>query len=154
MQFRVTPKTRLLITPLAREQMASYAQRCWNQREAGGVLIGRHLLEDGDIVVDEVTEPQSTDRRTRYSFFRSERHLDIVQKRWREEGGTACFLGFWHTHPERDPTPSGTDLNDWHGAVAGGTYFGDRLFFPIVGTEHIRVWTISRRGAYRALRQE
>ena len=31
---------------------------------------------------------------------------------------------------------------------------GDRLFFPIVGTDCIRIWTLSRRGTYRELKLE
>jgi hypothetical protein len=43
--YRVTPTQRLIIVEHAFEQMQAFAQRrCWDS-EAGGVLLGRHLLD-------------------------------------------------------------------------------------------------------------
>lgn len=154
MVFRVTPRQRLIFVPGAVEQMQAFAQRAWRDAEAGGVLLGRHLLDSHDVVVDEVTTPQATDRRARASFFRSRRHETLARERWQLQSSTLAYLGLWHTHPEADPTPSGVDRNDWTQAVSRDTYEGDRLFFPIVGTRCIRVWTLSRRGTFRELKQE
>jgi len=145
---------RLIIVEHAVEQMQAFAQHRWWDQEAGGILMGRHLLDSYDLVVDEVSTPQDTDRRGRCHFFRSRMHEQVARRRWLEEHNTSAYLGLWHTHPERDPTPSGVDRSDWQQAVAGDTYEGDRLFFPIVGTHCIRVWTLSRRGALRELKLE
>jgi len=107
-------------------------------------LLGRHLLDSEDVVVDEVTVPQSTDRRTRFSFFRSKKHEAIAKERWQAEASTLAYLGLWHTHPEDSPTPSSVDRSDWEQAVAKDTFDGPRLFFPIVGRKEIRVWTKNR----------
>lgn len=152
--YRVTPKQRLIIVERALKQMQAFAQHRLEDQEAGGVLLGRHLLDSRDVVVDEVSTPQSSDRRSRYGFFRSSKHEQLARQRWLEEDGTSAYLGLWHTHPEPDPTPSRVDQRDWHMAMAGDTYEGDRLFFPIVGTRCIRIWTLSRRGAYRELKLE
>jgi integrative and conjugative element protein (TIGR02256 family) len=152
--YRVTPRQRLIIVDLALKRMQAFAQRRWWESEAGGILLGRHLLDSRDVVVDEVSTPQNSDRRSRFSFFRSSKHEHVARQRWLQEHNTSAYLGLWHTHPERDPTPSGVDRNDWQQAVAGDTYEGDRLFFPIVGTQCIRVWTLSRRGAFRELKLE
>ena len=152
--FRVTPRQRLIIVEYALKQMHEFAQHRFGDREAGGVLMGRHLLDSYDVVVDEVTTPQNTDRRSRCNFYRSHKHELIARQRWLQEHNTSAFLGLWHTHPERDPTPSGVDRSDWQQAVSNDTYEGDRLFFPIVGTHCIRVWTLSRRGAFRELKLE
>jgi len=154
MVFRVTPRQRLIFVPGAVEQMQFFAQRRWWSTEAGGVLLGRHLLDSPDVVVDEVTTPQDSDRRGRFSFFRSRRHETLAHERWQTHSSTMAYLGLWHTHPEADPTPSGVDRNDWTQAVSRDSYEGDRLFFPIVGTQSIRVWTLSRRGTFRELKQE
>lgn len=154
MVFRVTPRQRLILVPGAVEQMQAFAQRRWWNAEAGGVLLGRHLLDSHDVVVDEVTTPQASDRRSRFSFFRSRRHEKLARERWQMQSSTMAYLGLWHTHPESDPTPSGIDRNDWTQAVSRDTYEGNRLFFPIVGTQWIRVWTLSRRGTFRELKQE
>jgi len=59
----------------------------------------------------------------------------------------------WHTHPERDPTPSSVDRRDWEKAVASDTFEGDRLFFPIVGIDRIRVWSKARNGPIEELQE-
>ena len=152
--FQVTPKQRLIITEQAVEQMLAHVQRCFWHCEAGGVLLGRHLLDSEDVVVDEVTVPQSTDRRTRFSFFRSKKHEAIAKERWHAEASTLAYLGLWHTHPEDSPTPSSVDMSDWVQAVAKDTFDGPRLFFSIVGRKEIRVWTKNRAGCIRELKRE
>lgn len=152
--YRVTPKQRLIIVEHALKQMQAFAQHRSEDQEAGGVLLGRYLLDSRDVVVDEVSTPQSSDRRSRYGFFRSSKHEQLARQRWLEESSTSAYLGLWHTHPEPDPMPSRVDQIDWRKAMACDTYEGDRLFFPIVGTCRIRIWTLSRRGAYRELKLE
>ncbi len=149
--YRITPQQRLIIVEAAIRQMQAFAQRRWWDREAGGVLMGRHLLDSHDVVVDEVTTPQNTDRRGRFNFFRSYKHEQVANQRWLHENRTSAYLGLWHTHPESDPTPSGVDLRDWENAVANDAYGGSRLFFPIIGTECIRVWTKKRGGRIEEL---
>lgn len=152
--FKVTSKQRLIITSQAVEQLLLHVQKwCW-QREAGGVLLGRHLLDSEDVVVDEITGPQSSDRRTRFSFFRSKKHEHIAKERWLSEANTLAYLGLWHTHPEDSPTPSSVDREDWQQAVTNDAFDGARLFFPIVGRKEIRVWTKSRSGVIRELTRE
>ena len=147
----VTPTQRLIIVEAAVKQLRAHVQRSWWQAEAGGVLLGRHLLDSDDLVVDEVTTPQKQDRRSRFSFFRSKQHGVVARTRWAARDSTMAYLGTWHTHPEADPTPSGVDRRDWEQAVSGDVFEGDRLFFPIVGTERIRVWTKTRGGPIEEL---
>ena len=152
--FRVTSNQRLIIVADAVQQMLAFRQNSWWQAEAGGVLLGRHLLDTDDLVVDEVTTPQKSDRRGRFSFFRSKRHEIIAQDRRKDEASTLAYLGLWHTHPESDPTPSGVDRNDWAQALSSDTFHGSQLFFPIVGIERIRVWTMTCDGAFYELPEE
>lgn len=152
--LRVSPTQRLIIVAPAIEQMKAFAQHQRWHAEAGGVLLGRHLLDSEDVVVDEVTTPQSTDRRGRFSFFRSRKHEYLARKRWQNEENTTAYLGLWHTHPEPDPTPSSVDRRDWAQAVARDSFEGARLFFPIIGTQNIRVWSLDRRGSFVELVRE
>lgn len=152
--FRVSPCKRFIIADQAIEQMMSFAQRRWFQPEAGGVLLGRHLLDSEDVVADEVTTPQSTDLRGRFSFFRSSKHEALARERWQAQLSTLAYLGLWHTHPEKDPTPSSVDHRDWQNAVANDTFEGEHLFFPIIGTHRIRVWCLTRNEPIRELIEE
>lgn len=149
--FRVSATRRLIFVDEAVKQLRAHSQRSWWQTEAGGALLGRHLLDSENIVVDEVTTPQKQDRRSRFSFFRSKQHSVIAQARWVARDSTMAYLGLWHTHPERDPTPSGVDRQDWENALAKDCFEGDRLFFPIVGTDRIRVWSKTRDGSIEEL---
>lgn len=151
MQFTVTEEQRLIITAAAVKRLRAYAQHNPRQAEAGGALLGRLLLGSDDIVIDDITVPQRSDRRTRTSFFRSRRHEEIALDKWRASQGTLAYLGLWHTHPERDPVPSFIDRRDWDKAVARDAFAGERLFFIIVGTERIRVWTKTRNQPIQAL---
>lgn len=115
-------------------------------KEAGGAMLGRHILDCDDVVMDEVTVPQRNDRRTRFGFFRSKDHHWLALRRWEASGGTRAFLGLWHTHPEKHPVPSTTDLRDWRNACKRSRYFGDFLYFAIVGISETRVWRGDRHG--------
>lgn len=151
--YRVSLRQRLIIVDYALEQMLAYAQHHWWNREAGGILLGRHLLDSHDVVVDEVSTPQKSDRRSRFAFFRSSRHEHLARQRWLEQEKTSAYLGLWHTHPEPDPNPSSVDWRDWQQAVSVDTFEGNSLFFPIVGTERIRMWCLSRCGSIRELQE-
>lgn len=151
MVFRVSATQRLVFVQKAIEQMLEFRQiRRW-QPEAGGVLLGRHLLDTDDLVVDEVTTPLSADRRSRFGFFRSSQHSELARRAWEIQGCKLAYLGLWHTHPQFVPHPSGIDCNDWNNAIANDTFEGNRLFFPIVGIERIRVWSKTRDGEIEEL---
>ena len=126
-------------------RMLAHRQHGTQSREAGGVLLGRHLLDCDDLVVDELTEPTRSDRRSWASFFRSLAHQTRTFNRWRRSRATCAYLGSWHTHPEANPHPSNTDFEDWRHALARDRYEGDNLFFVIVGTRRLRVWQGNRR---------
>lgn len=144
--FQVSSAQRLVFADEAVRRMRAHTQRHRWQNEAGGVLLGRHLLESADLVVDEVTVPQADDRRGRFTFFRSKQHSTVARARWEATNATSAYLGLWHTHPERDPSPSSVDRRDWEQALRLDTFEGERLFFPIVGIERIRVWAKAREG--------
>jgi len=119
--------------------------------EAGGVLLGRHLLDKSAIIVDQVTTPLPGDRRTRTSFYRSQkRHQKIIDQVWQASNGTCTYLGEWHTHPEPVPMPSMVDWRGWLKRLATDQ-FTEPLFFVIVGTQHTCVWEGTRNGVITPL---
>lgn len=134
---------RFKIDRKAMARMAGYLQRLPCDTEAGGLLLGRHILDCCDIVVDIVTLPMRGDIRKRGLFIRkSSSHQVLVERAWRNSKETCTYLGEWHTHPERSPTPSPVDRTNWEVRLREDTYEGDCLFFAILGTEEIAVWEV------------
>jgi integrative and conjugative element protein (TIGR02256 family) len=120
--------------------MRRHAQDAPHKPESGGVLLGRHILDTHDIVVDRVTTPLPDDRQSRTRFFRARRrHQALIDQAWRESDGACTYLGEWHTHPEAVPTPSLIDQLDWRRKLLVDRFSG-MLYFVIVGTAAVRVW--------------
>jgi integrative and conjugative element protein (TIGR02256 family) len=139
--FRKSDAGRLEIGQHALARMLAFVQSTPRKTEAGGVLLGRYLLESTDIVIDGITIPMPGDCRSRSSFYRDHRrHQQAIDRAWRESGGTCAYLGEWHTHPERRPLPSGTDRREWRRKLREDVFDGDRLYFIVVGIESLRVW--------------
>lgn len=123
------------------EKISKYKQIDIKDREAGGILIGRKMLDSNNYIIDICTEPQKYDKRERYSFLRSKKiHQEILDELWEESGATKSYLGEWHTHPENDPTPSSKDLIEWKKLLFNQTKEVEFLFFIIVGIKNIRVY--------------
>lgn len=143
---------RLQIGPAALATMRQYIQDDGAKTEAGGVLLGRHLLENGDIIVDRATPPLPGDRRSRFWFYRSRRrHQAAIDRAWRESAGTCTYLGEWHTHPQDHPEPSCIDRLDWWRKLRVDRY-SEPIFFVIAGIVETRVWEGDRDGRVVPLR--
>jgi len=127
--------------------LAAHRQVDHGAMEAGGVLLGRLILDSQDIVVDGITDPGPRDRRSRYFFYRTkDRTQLLIDQAWRDSCGTRIYLGEWHTHPEPDPTPSAHDLRNWQRIALKAVYEQDRLLFVIVGWTEVRVWEMNKEG--------
>lgn len=145
LQFRRARGAVLKFDAAVLERILELRQAAPHQEEAGGVLLGRHIVGCHDIVVDEATCPMPGDLRSRVSFYRSqEHHQHLIDTRWRDSQGTCHYLGEWHTHPECWPTPSPVDLADWRRRLRTDLFYGESLFFIIVGTCEVRAWEGSR----------
>ena len=132
---------RFKIDTYALQKINRYLQIKKDSTEAGGILLGRYIIDSNDIVVDDVTIPMENDIRRRFFFLRRKRlHLKIAIKRWFESRGTCNYLGEWHTHPEAIPIPSYVDIKEWEKLLKTAIFDNDCLYFIIAGTEKIKVW--------------
>jgi integrative and conjugative element protein (TIGR02256 family) len=131
---------RIEISNHALSQMLVYVQNTRRKREAGGILIGRYIVDSLDIVIDQVTVPMAGDRRERFSFWRDcKRHQQILDQIWLESESTSTYLGEWHTHPENVPTPSNIDIKNWLRQLSDVIFSGESLFFIIIGIKTLIV---------------
>jgi integrative and conjugative element protein (TIGR02256 family) len=124
--------------------LISYRQLGKYDFEAGGALIGC-IHTDNTIEVSDLTLPQRSDKRTRYSFFRSKAHNKILNDKWEANNGNAYLVGLWHTHPELIPNYSNEDEKDWLRVLKEGRYEGQSLMFLIVGQKSIRLWVVDNK---------
>lgn len=131
-------------TPLLR--MESYKQDNIKKTEAGGVLLGRFIIDSKNIIIDKVTVPMIGDKRSRYQFIRGEKmHQRIITSSWVKSGGTCNYLGEWHTHPEDYPSPSSQDIKNWKEILSKRLYSSQYLYFIIVGIKEVCIWEGSKR---------
>jgi integrative and conjugative element protein (TIGR02256 family) len=137
----------ITISTSATETFAAFTQVGCDDPEAGGILLGRLILESDNVVVDEATVPNVEDRQSRFFFWRSNQHAQRrVVEAWDQTEGTRIYLGEWHTHPEDIPNPSCVDKKNWQRLIKKCKYEQDFLFFVIVGLEETRIWEGSKDG--------
>lgn len=105
--------------------------------EAGGYLIG-YQVTNNDFVLEDITTPYRLDLRNRYGFIiRDPRHkLRLIGLR----KTSSFYMGVWHSHPQRIPEPSNTDINDWNETVKVDKTGCQYVFFVILGYTHFRIW--------------
>jgi integrative and conjugative element protein (TIGR02256 family) len=118
------------ITDAVLQYLAKHQQlRRW-QTEAGGQLFG--TIADKRIQIQEATGPRKSDRRSRYSYVPDRK----AEQREIDDHFPAGlhFLGDWHTHPESEPTPSGTDLSNMRECVKKSHRALSGFLLLIVGT--------------------
>jgi len=139
--FEDSLNNKIKIGPSALSGMAGFVQNDSAKREAGGVLLGRFLIGNNDVIVDHITVPMTGDKRSRFGYFRSkDAHQKRISEMWALSQGTCNYLGEWHTHPEDDPDPSAHDLTSWKNKLRLDRFDSDFLFFVIVGTVQVNAW--------------
>jgi integrative and conjugative element protein (TIGR02256 family) len=124
--------------------MQKYRQLKDDNTEAGGILLGRMIDGSNDVIIDEITVPLKRDKRSRFSFFRSSAVQKIINAVWKKSHQTRNYLGEWHTHPERDPTPSQEDLDNWKRVISNSIFQQDYLIFIIVGQVTMKAWELRK----------
>lgn len=135
----------LKISSEALKVLHKFRQIDTSNKEAGGILLGRFVLDSNNIIIDKVTSPQSKDRRSRFSFKKLDSyHQYRINKEWTESEGKINFIGEWHSHPESHPNPSSLDVQEWKRKSKEDVYDNSFLIFIIVGIESISAWSVTK----------
>jgi integrative and conjugative element protein (TIGR02256 family) len=121
-----------------------------DKSEAGGILIG---YRRGDhFEVTHATEPTKFDKRSRVHFERLPAiHAETASKLWTDSNGHITYIGEWHTHPEKFPSPSVTDIAEWKNLSKQQTS-NNSLVMTIIGTKEIWVGLAKSNGQLNPLR--
>ncbi len=119
------------------EKLKTFIQISPSSAEAGGLLIG--YKRGMHFEITDITYPYKGDIRNRFFFERKDKkHINKLKYLQKFSSGKKGFLGEWHTHPEKNPSPSSLDLTEWKKTVS---YNDDILLFLIVGEETIYIQT-------------
>lgn len=144
--FLIENKGRIKISFQVIGIITNYIQDNDVKLEAGGVLLGRFLVNSKNIVVDKITEPMPSDIRKRNFFKRGEeKHQNIIDQEWQNSNGRCNYLGEWHSHAEKYPTPSCIDLKEWKKKLRNDVFSSRYLYFIILGINELRIWEGDRR---------
>lgn len=110
--------------------LVAHRQQGWRSTEAGGQLFG--VFEGNEIWrVQEATGPRATDWRTLFGFVpdRAAEQNEIAERYLHG----LHFMGDWHTHRQKLPSPSSTDLNSMRDMVRRSAHGLDGFMLIVVG---------------------
>jgi integrative and conjugative element protein (TIGR02256 family) len=101
-------KTSIFISDSVFELFESYKQFGLTDNESGGILLGQ-IIEKG-IYILRASTPNKFDKSSRYSFeCNKDAAQVIINYEFLNSNKKTIYIGEWHTHPEKNPTPSGID---------------------------------------------
>jgi len=101
-------KTSIFISDSALEIIKSFKQFGTTENESGGILLGQ--ISDKGIYILRASTPNKFDKSSRYSFeCNKDAAQVIINYEFQNSGRKTIYIGEWHTHPEKNPTPSGVD---------------------------------------------
>ena len=117
--------------------LTSYIQDDEDKPEAGGILMG-YYIDDYSFYVSDSSTPSENDKSSRFNFFRSFINAQkFIECYFKSSKGKKIYLGEWHTHPEKLPTPSSTDLKSFKDQLKKNVLNSKFVFMIILGTEGI-----------------
>ena len=146
MNFKLGTYTLVLHTqPLdILERFTQYTQKA---PEAGGILVGKII--DGEINVLKLSIPTSLDKASRTNFIRSKIGAQIIlDHEFHNSSGQLTYLGEWHTHPEKHPTPSSMDLHMLKDQFKQNTFHTDFILLLIKGTAGMYIRLMDASGFF------
>jgi integrative and conjugative element protein (TIGR02256 family) len=122
---------RVVFTAEVLKKMDSYKQIRFFSKESGGQLFAS--FEDDTIRVVDATGPRKFDKRSKFGFFphRQTEQIEIHNKYIKEH---IHFVGDWHTHPEKIPTPSTCDQESVVKIMEESRHDLQGILLVIVGT--------------------
>ncbi|WP_225745012.1 Mov34/MPN/PAD-1 family protein [Marinilactibacillus sp. Marseille-P9653] len=114
-----------------------------DKKEAGGVLVGKRLLNNTTIVTF-ASEPGNLDKRSKFRFRKyPAHHKQFIDQHLNQSDRFMGFVGEWHSHPEPVPTPSQTDYKSWTKIITDNS--DTSLLFFIIGTVKIGIFYLDNK---------
>lgn len=115
--------------------------------ECGGILIGQYNDDLKKAKIKEIMVSNNS-KGARMAFIREADEANNLLKRlWRLASGTKYFIGEWHSHPNGNGVPSGTDDNAMY-KIAKSKKCSCRRPILIIISGGPRVWQANRCWIY------
>lgn len=121
----------LIVEPQVVHYLLERRQKGFWSKEAGGQLFG--IYSENEMRIVEATGPRPTDRCGMYHYW-PDRESEKAEIKDRHRKGLH-FLGDWHTHKQRHPCPSSTDIESVQEMVIKSTHHLPGFLMLIVGNE-------------------
>ena len=120
-------------------------QLSFKKHEMGGILIGKIYTDT--LSIKKITLPNKFDE-SGPRFF--ERNKDIAQiildYEFTNSNGSMVYLGEWHTHAEKDPSPSGTDIEMIKKQLRENIIHSDKILLVINGIKSLYIGLCNKKG--------
>lgn len=132
------------------EILNNFTQNCAKAPEAGGIIIGKIIQDQINII--KLSVPTVLDKSSRTSFERNKVSAQIIlDYEFYNSNGQLTYLGEWHTHPEPVPVPSRTDLQMLKQQFRNNKIMTGFILLLIKGTEGLYLRIMDNDGFYEAL---
>lgn len=126
-----------ILTPIF-DEIEKWIQDDSSKPESGGYIVGYQHKKTGNISLEKISSPYQMDFKNRVRFdIKDPRHKIFLKKAQRYK---SYYMGVWHTHPQRIPTPSSIDWDDWYETLQSDKTGSRYVFFIIAGIDEIKVW--------------
>lgn len=131
-----------------------YKQRKSNAPESGGIVLGKIL--ENKIHILKLSVPTELDKASRMNFERHRLSAQIIiNYEFFNSNGQITYLGEWHTHPEKYPSPSITDMRMIQKQFLENKIHTDFLLLLIQGLNELYIAVFDKTGlSYMSYKNE
>ena len=132
--YQLPNKKLLHLTDDVIRQFFKHRQIRFLSKESGGILLGR--VYENKITVETATTPGKGDKRGPFFFHRNRaRAQRLLENAFNESNGEQTYLGEWHSHKEKNPSPSRKDIIEIEAAFRMSRLHTNFILCIIVGNQ-------------------
>lgn len=135
------------------DKLYKYVQWTIKDCEAGGIIVGRENIDNGNIIIEKVSEPMENDYCKPRKFVRKDKgHLAFYEQLYNDNNSIYAYFGEWHTHFQDKPKYSVTDLITWRKINKESPR--SVQYHIIVGRKYISFWEMKKNKFFPKLIKE
>lgn len=122
------------------------------ESETGGIIGGKGIIESSPVIITHASDGGPKATRAAFYFSRDTEYCQNIVDTWAiSSGGEVDYLGEWHKHLERNPTPSPKDILTMKHIAASPQYHVTIPILVIIGNSNsrkaIRIFLVDSDGA-------